>query len=104
MAIYTDPKTGERREVDDLVRPTAYGSSSWGVIAVLIIAAALAAWFFYGRATPTVDTTNTSPITQPAPSDTTPPTPSATTPAPSPSTTTPAPSDNGSPTPAPTTP
>jgi cytoskeletal protein RodZ len=95
MAIYTDPQTGERREVDDLVRPTNYGSS-WGVIAILIIAAALAAWYFYGRATPTLDNTHTSATTQSAPEpypvNPTPPSPSATTPAPS--TTPAAPSDN----------
>jgi hypothetical protein len=98
MASYIDPRTGERREVDDLVRPTS--GSSWSVIAVLLIAVILAAWYFYGRATPTVDTNNTS-VTQPVP------VPKATDPAtPSPSATSPAPAapSNNNPPAAPTTP
>jgi len=109
MATYTDPQTGERREVDDLVRrPTNYGSS-WGVIALLIVAAALAAWYFYGRATPTVDNTNTSTTMQSSP-QTNPANPAApsqsttTAPAQSPSTTPAAPSNNNPAAPAPTAP
>jgi hypothetical protein len=99
MAIYTDPQTGERREVDDLVRPTTYGSS-WGVIALLVIAAALAGWYFYGRATPTVDnTTSTTTQSAPQPYPVNPTPPSTTTPAPAPAPA--APSNNN---PAPATP
>jgi hypothetical protein len=83
MAIYTDPQTGQRREVGDLSRPIA-NSSSIGIV-VLLIALALAGWYFYGRVTPTVDTTNTgaSTVTEPV---TTPSSPNAspTHPAPSP--------------------
>ncbi|MBS0269398.1 MAG: histone deacetylase [Proteobacteria bacterium] len=70
MAIYTDPQTGQRREVDDLSRSTAR-SSSIGIIA-LLIALALFGWYFYGRVSPTVDRTNTGastvtePVTSPA--------------------------------------
>jgi len=83
MAIHTDPRTGERREVDDLVQPTTYGSS-WGVIGALIIAVALAAFFFFERSPTTVETPESPAVTQPAPTPTNPapPTPSATSPAP----------------------
>ncbi len=83
MAIYTDPRTGRRREVDDMVRPTA--NSSWLGILVLLIGLALAGVYFYGGTAPTVDRTNTgsSTITEPvtAPSS---PNASPTHPAPSP--------------------
>jgi hypothetical protein len=84
MAIHTDPRTGERREVDDLVQPTTYGSS-WGLIGALIVAVALAAFFFLERSPSTVETpspgvTQSAPTT--APVDPAPPAPSATTPSP----------------------
>jgi hypothetical protein len=65
MAIYTDPQSGQRREVDDTVRPTT--NSSWPGIIALLVGLALAAFYFYGRASTTVDTTNTgsSTITEP---------------------------------------
>jgi hypothetical protein len=82
MAIYTDPQTGQRREVDDLSRTKA--SSSLGIVA-LLIALALISWYFFGRVSPTVDTTNTgaATVTEPV---TTPSSPNAnpTHPAPSP--------------------
>ena len=46
MAIYTDPQTGRRREVDEMVRPTT--NSSWPGIVVLLIGLALAGFYFYG--------------------------------------------------------
>lgn len=83
MAMHTDPQTGRRREVDEMVRPTA--SSSWLGMIVLLIGLALAGFYFYGRVGPTVDTTNTgaSTIAEPV---TTPSSPNAspTHPAPSP--------------------
>jgi hypothetical protein len=60
MAIYTDPVTGQRREVDDMAR-LARGQS-WGLgLAVLILLAAVA--WFYGHMSPTVDNTNTGALT-----------------------------------------
>ncbi len=83
MAIYTDPQTGQRREVDAMVRPTT--NSSWLGIVVLLIGLALAGFYFYWGVGPTVDITNTgsSTITEPV---TTPSSPNAspTHPAPSP--------------------
>jgi hypothetical protein len=83
MAIYTDPQTGRRREVDEMVRPTT--NSSWPGIIVLLIGLALAGFYFYGRVSPTVDTTNTGSSTTTEPV-TTPSSPNAspTHPAPSP--------------------
>lgn len=83
MAIYTDPQTGQRREVDDLSRSTT-GSSSIGIVA-LLIALALIGWYFYGRVSPTVDQTNTgaSTVTEPVTSPSSP-NASPTHPAPSP--------------------
>ena len=82
MALYTDPQTGQRREVDDLSRPTT--SSSLGIVALLIVLA-LISWYFFGRVSPTADTTNTGASTVTAPV-TSPPVPKASPahPAPSP--------------------
>jgi len=77
MAIYTDPQTGQRREVDDLSRSTKR-SSSIGIVA-LLIALALIGWYFYGRVNPAVDRMNTgaSTVTEPVTSPSSPnPTPS----------------------------
>ena len=83
MAIYTDPQTGQRREVDDLSRSTT-SSSSIGIVA-LLIALALIGWYFYGRVSSTVDRTNTgaSTVTEPVTSPSSP-NASPTHPAPSP--------------------
>jgi hypothetical protein len=82
MAFYTDPQTGQYREVDDMVRPTT--NSSWLGIIVLLIGLALTAFYFFGRVSPT-HTTDTAPsiITEPM---TTPSSPNAspTLPAPNP--------------------
>jgi hypothetical protein len=72
MAIFTDPRTGEVRNLgqDDVLRPAT--SSTWPGIIVLLIAVALGAWYFYGRVSPAVDHTNTgastitSPVTSPS--------------------------------------
>lgn len=79
MAIYTDPQTGQRREVDDLSRPAT--GFSLGIVALLIVLA-LISWYFFGRVSPSVDTANTgaSTITEPVTS----PNASPTHPAPSP--------------------
>jgi len=84
MAIYTDPQTGQRREVDDLSRRTTT-SSSIGIV-LLLIGLALIGWYFFGRVSPTVDTANTgaSTVTQPVTAPASPNT-SPTPPAPSPS-------------------
>ncbi|CAA2142670.1 histone deacetylase [Hyphomicrobium sp. ghe19] len=65
MAIYTDPQTGQRREVDDLSRPAT--GFSLGIVALLIVLA-LISWYFFGRVSPSVDTANTgaSTVTEPA--------------------------------------
>ncbi|MBY0561218.1 histone deacetylase [Hyphomicrobium sp.] len=81
MALYTDPQTGQRREVDDLSRPRA--SSSLGIVALLIVLA-LISWYFFGRVSPTVNTTNTGASTVTAPV-TSPPTPNASPARPAPS-------------------
>ncbi len=70
MAIYTDPQTGQRREVDEMVRPTT--NSSWLGIVVLLVGLVLAAFYFYGGVGPAVDTTKTGsstiaePVTTPS--------------------------------------
>ncbi|WP_082072781.1 hypothetical protein [Hyphomicrobium sp. 99] len=83
MAIYTDPHTGQRREVDNLSR-SRITSSSIGMIA-LLIGLALIGWYLFGRVIPTVDRTNTgaSTVTEPVTSPTSP-NASPTHPAPSP--------------------
>jgi hypothetical protein len=82
MAIYTDPQTGQRREVDDLSRSRT--GSSLGIVALLVVLA-LISWFFFGRVSPNVDTTNTgaSTVTEPVTSPSSP-NASPTHPAPSP--------------------
>jgi hypothetical protein len=72
MAIYTDPVTGERREVDDMVHPAR--GRSWGLGLAVLIALAALAWFSYGRMGPTVDHANTGPstITEPMTTPTSP--------------------------------
>ncbi len=83
MAIYTDPQTGQRREVDDLSRSRTR-SSSIGIVA-LLIALAIIGLYFYGRVSPTADRTNTgaSTVTEPVTSPSSP-NASPTHPAPSP--------------------
>jgi hypothetical protein len=85
MALFTDPRTGQERNLgqDDVLRP-ATSSSRPGII-VLLIALALGGWYFYGRMNTTVDTTNTgaSTVTSPVTSPTSP-NASPTHPAPSP--------------------
>ena len=80
MAIFRDR---DRRTIDDAVRSS--DSAINGLIVVLLIACALAFWYFYGRMGPTVDHTSTgaSTVTEPV---TTPNSPNAspTHPAPSP--------------------
>jgi hypothetical protein len=68
MSIYTEPRDARRRELDEIIRPTA--NSSWLGIILLLIGLALAAIYFYGESALTVDRTNTgsSTITHPAPS------------------------------------
>jgi hypothetical protein len=80
MAINPDPRFPDvdrsiesvERRADEMIRPT-YGSSP-AVIFVLVLAAALAAWYFYGRVTPTVDTTTGPAVTGPATTPSTTPT------------------------------
>ncbi len=65
MVIYTDPRTGRRRDAHEIIRPTT--NSSWLGILLLLIGLALAGIYFYGESGLTVDTTNTgsSTITEP---------------------------------------
>jgi drug/metabolite transporter (DMT)-like permease len=84
MAIFTDPRTGDVRNLgqNDVRSAT---SSTWLGILVLLIALAFGGWYFYNRMSPTVGTTSTSPstVTEPV---TTPSSPNAipTKPAPTP--------------------
>jgi hypothetical protein len=84
MAIYTDPRTGKTRDAN-LGDEASSATTTWLGMVVLLIAVALGAWYFYGRAIPTRDVTNTgaSTVTEPV---TTPSSPNAspTHPAPSP--------------------
>lgn len=71
MAINPDPRFPDvdrsiesvERRADEMIRPT-YGSSP-AVIFILVLAAALAAWYFYGRVSPTIDATTGPAVTTP---------------------------------------
>ena len=79
MAIDTDPVTGKRREVDEMVR-LARGQP-WGLGLAVVILFAAVAWFSYDHVRSTADNTNTGALTITEPVIT--PTASPTQPAPS---------------------
>lgn len=85
MAVYTDPRTGETRDVNLGPEVASNSGSSLTGLIILCVAIAFGAWYFFLRTPTTLDVTNTgSPtITEPV---TTPDSPNAspTHPAPSP--------------------
>jgi hypothetical protein len=65
MAIDTDPRTDERREIDDLMHPTVH--SSWLAVIVLLVGVALAGVYIYLRDAPSVISSDGSKPTITAP-------------------------------------